>query len=76
MILQDDILERKVRERAPSYFGRYFRRVRVIPIEEWAETFSKIYNMETIPVVVGVNIPEGFQEKHPKVLVVQAGYDN
>ncbi|RME08612.1 MAG: hypothetical protein D6804_07150, partial [Aquificota bacterium] len=131
--LEGDNLERKVRERAPAYFGRYFRRVRAVPVEEWSErledavdggliteeerkdaislyvlirakiedgrdvmlavevsytledkdaeralkrakVISKVYNMETIP-VVGVNIPEVLQERHPRVLVVQAGYD-
>ena len=35
--LKGDNLERKVRERAPAYFGRYFRRVKAVPIEEWSE---------------------------------------
>ncbi len=130
--LKGDSLERKVRERAPAYFGRYFRRVRAIPIEEWsekletaldnglitqeertsalnldalikvrsedgrdlllavevsntledktaqralkrAEILSKVYNMETLPMVVGVSISEGLQDRYPQVLVV---YDN
>ncbi len=133
--LKGDNLERKVRERAPAYFGKLFRRVRVVPIEDWAqrledaeengiiseeqredaisldllvraktldgrdillavevsysledkdaeralrraEVFSKVYQMETIPVAVGVNLPEGIQNRHPKVLIVPVSYDN
>ncbi len=131
----DYILERKVRERAPAYFGRYFRRVKVVPIEEWSEkledaldggliseeerkdalnldalirvksedgrnlllavevshtledkdadralrranVIARVYGIETIPVVIGAYVPEGLQDRHPKVLVVQVSDDN
>ncbi len=133
--LKGDNLERKVRERAPAYFGKLFRRFRVVSTEEWAqrledaeengiiseeqredtisldllvrartldgrdillavevsysledkdaeralrraEVFSKVYQMETIPVAVGVNLSEGIQNRHPKVLIVPVSYDN
>jgi hypothetical protein len=35
--LKGDNFERKVRERAPSYFGRLVRNCRVLPIEELAD---------------------------------------
>jgi len=35
--LKGDNFERKVRERAPSYFGRLIRKCRVLPIEELAD---------------------------------------
>lgn len=35
--LKGDNFERKVREKAPAYFGKIFRRVKVIDIQEWAE---------------------------------------
>ncbi len=131
----DYILERKVRERAPAYFGRYFRRVKAVPIEEWSEkledaldggliseeerkdalnldalirvksedgrdlllavevshtledkdadralkranVIARVYGIETIPVVIGAYVPEGLQDRHPKVLVVQVSDDN
>ena len=131
----DYILERKVRERAPAYFGRYFRRVKAVPIEEWSEkledaldggliseeerkdalnldalirvksedgrnlllavevshtledkdadralkranVIARVYCIETIPVVIGAYVPEGLQDRHPKVLVVQVSDDN
>ncbi len=133
--LKGDNLERKVRERAPAYFGRYFRRVKAVPIEEWSEkledaldggliseeerkdalnldalirvksedgrnlllavevshtledkdadralrranVIARVYGIETIPVVIGAYVPEGLQDRHPKVLVVQVSDDN
>jgi hypothetical protein len=38
--LKGDSLERRVREKAPAYFGRYFRRVRVVPVEKWAQVLE------------------------------------
>ncbi len=124
--LKGDNLERKVREKAPAYFGRFFRKIKVIDIQQWAEklddaedqglitpeerekalnldillrakkegrdlllavevsytveekdavraleranTFYKLYQIETIPVVVGVEISPELEEKHKEVL--------
>jgi len=35
--LKGDNFERKVRERAHAFLGKYFRRVKVVPPEEWVE---------------------------------------
>ncbi len=127
--LKGDNLERKVREKAPAYFGRFFRRIKVIDIQQWAEKlddaeeqglitpeereqalnldillrakkegrdlllavevsytveekdavraleraniFYKLYQIETIPVVVGVEIPPELEEKHKEVLFIR-----
>ncbi len=127
--LKGDNLERKVREKAPAYFGRFFRKIKVIDIQQWAEklddaedqglitpeerekalnldillrakkegrdlllavevsytveekdavraleranTFYKLYQIETIPVVVGVEIPPELEEKHKEVLFIR-----
>ncbi|MEZ0343774.1 MAG: hypothetical protein ABWJ99_03070 [Caldimicrobium sp.] len=39
--LKGDNFERKVREKAPAYFGKLFRKVKVIPIEIWAEKLDE-----------------------------------
>ncbi|MCX8041019.1 MAG: hypothetical protein N3A56_00830 [Thermodesulfobacteriaceae bacterium] len=39
--LKGDNFERKVRERAPAFFGKHFKKVKVIPIEEWAEKLDE-----------------------------------
>ncbi|QID32935.1 hypothetical protein [Pampinifervens florentissimum] len=127
--LKGDNLERKVREKAPAYFGRFFRKIKVIDIQQWAEKlddaeeqglitpeereqalnldillrakkgekefllavevsytvdekdavraleradiFYKLYQIETIPVVVGVEIPPELEEKHKEVLFIR-----
>ncbi len=127
--LKGDNLERKVREKAPAYFGRFFRKIKVIDIQQWAEklddaedqglitpeerekalnldillrakkegrdlllavevsytveekdavraleranTFYKLYQIETIPVVVGVEISPELEEKHKEVLFIR-----
>ncbi len=127
--LKGDNLERKVREKAPAYFGRFFRKIKVIDIQQWAEklddaeeqglitpeereqalnldillrakkegrdlllavevsytveekdavraleranTFYKLYQIETIPIVVGVEIPPELEEKHKEVLFIR-----
>ncbi len=127
--LKGDNLERKVREKAPAYFGRFFRKIKVIDIQQWAEklddaedqglitpeerekalnldillrakkegrdlllavevsytveekdavraleranTFYKLYHIETIPVVVGVEIPLDLEERHKEVLFIR-----
>ncbi|WPM32352.1 hypothetical protein IAE16_01430 [Hydrogenobacter sp. T-2] len=124
--LKGDNLERKVREKAPAYFGRFFRKIKVIDIQQWAEKlddaeeqglitpeerekalnldillrakkgekefllavevsytvdekdalraleraniFYKLYQIETIPVVIGVEIPPELEERHKEVL--------
>ncbi|MCX7823568.1 MAG: hypothetical protein N2260_09045 [Syntrophobacterales bacterium] len=35
--LKGDNLERKIIEKAPSYFGKFLRKVKLIPIYEWLE---------------------------------------
>ncbi len=127
--LKGDNLERKVREKAPAYFGRFFRKIKVIDIQQWAEKlddaedqglitpeerekalnldillrakkgekefllavevsytvdekdalraleraniFYKLYQIETIPVVIGVEIPQELEEKHKEVLFIR-----
>lgn len=127
--LKGDNLERKVREKAPAYFGRFFRKIKVIDIQQWAEKlddaeeqglitpeereqalnldillrakkgekefllavevsytvdekdalraleraniFYKLYQIETIPVVIGVEIPPELEEKHKEVLFIR-----
>jgi len=127
--LKGDNLERKVREKAPAYFGRFFRKIKVIDIQQWAEKlddaedqglitpeereqalnldillrakkegrdlllavevsytveekdavraleraniFYKLYKIETIPVVVGVEISPELEEKHKEVLFIR-----
>ncbi|MEJ5227466.1 hypothetical protein [Thermodesulfovibrio sp.] len=39
--LKGDNFERKIRERAPAYFGNYFKKVRVIDISDWAEKLDE-----------------------------------
>ncbi|MCS7279186.1 MAG: hypothetical protein NZ530_03885 [Thermodesulfobacteriaceae bacterium] len=39
--LKGDNFERKVRERAPAFFGKHFKKVKVIPIEEWADKLDE-----------------------------------
>ncbi len=129
--LKGDNLERKIREKAPSYFGKIFRRIKLISIYEWAEKSDialeeglitskeredvlnldlllrgklpskekevliaveisfvaderdikrvleraeiiyKIYKIETIPVVVFVEIPSDLEEKYSEVLFIK-----
>ncbi len=128
--LKGDNFERKVRERAHAYFGRFFLKVKVIPGETWlevldeavsqgiitweernyaldldvlircrkkeeprelllaveasvsayekdaeralkrAEIFSKVFQMETIPVVIAQEIPSEFEKKFSLVVFI------
>ncbi len=128
--LKGDNFERKVRERAHAYFGRFFLKVKVIPGETWlevldeavsqgiitweernyaldldvlircrkkeeprelllaveasvsayekdaeralkrAEIFSKVFQMETIPVVIAQEIPSEFEKKFSMVVFI------
>ena len=128
--LKGDNFERRIRERAHAYFGRFFLRVKVIPGEVWlevldeavskgiitweerdyaldldvlircrkkdeprelllvveasvsayetdaeramkrAEIFSKVFQMETIPVVIAKEIPKDLEEKFPLVVFI------
>ncbi|WP_297210657.1 MULTISPECIES: hypothetical protein [Thermodesulfovibrio] len=36
-----DNFERKIKERAPAYFGNYFKKVKVIDISYWAEKLDE-----------------------------------
>jgi hypothetical protein len=46
--LKGDNFERKVRERAPSYFGRLIRKCRILPIEELADLLDDAVEKKVI----------------------------